>query len=270
MVLSKRVEPYEQLILDLDGCVWVGEEATAGAPQAIGALRRAGKRVAFVTNDPRRATEDYVAKLWSLGIQASVDDVVTVGGATQRLLHETRSGSTAFVIGTDAMRRHVADAGLRLLNGTDLAAGAQVVVVAGTDHLGPDDLRIATLALRRGGDLVATSRDPTYPSADGLVPGTGALLAAVEYASAVTATIVGKPEPELYATALDRLGEGRTLAVGDRLDADVAAAAKAGLDSALVLTGGTTAEEADRAGGPRPLYVAESLAALVLGDASYS
>ncbi len=270
MVLSERVEPYDQVILDLDGCVWVGDEATAGAPQAIGALREAGKRVAFVTNDPRRATEDYVAKLWSLGVQASVDDVVTVGGATQRLLHETRSGSTAFVIGTESMRRHVAEAGLRVLNGTDLAAGAQVVVVAGTDHLGLDDLRIATLALRRGGDLVATSRDPTYPSADGLVPGTGALLAAVEYASGVTATIVGKPEPELYATALDRLGEGRTLAVGDRLDADVAAAAKAGLDAALVLTGGTTAEEADATGEPRPLYVAESLAALVLGDASYS
>jgi HAD superfamily hydrolase (TIGR01450 family) len=270
VVLSERVEPYDHFVLDLDGCVWVGDEATAGAAQAIGALRGAGKRIVFVTNDPRRATEDYVAKLWSLGVRASVDDVVTVGGATQRLLHETRSGSTAFVIGTESMRRHVADAGLRVLNGTDLAAGAQVVVVAGTDHLGLDDLRIATLALRRGGDLVATSRDPTYPSADGLVPGTGALLAAVEYASGVTATIVGKPEPELFATALDRLGEGRTLAVGDSIDADVAAAAKAGVDAALVLTGGTTAEEAEEAGEPRPLYVADSLAELVLGGAPYS
>ncbi len=217
MPLSALANRYEQFILDLDGCVWVGDEATGGAPQAIGALREAGKRVAFVTNDPRRATEDYVAKLWSLGVQASVDDVVTVGGATQRLLHETHSGSTAFVIGTESMRRHVAEAGLRVLNGTDLAAGAQVVVVAGTDHLGLDDLRIATLALRRGGDLVATSRDPTYPSADGLVPGTGALLAAVEYASGVTATIVGKPEPELDLTALDRPRDIDELAHRDRL-----------------------------------------------------
>lgn len=270
MVLSERVEPYDQLILDLDGCVWVGDEATPGAAEAIGALRQAGKRVAFVTNDPRRATEDYVAKLWSLGVQASVDDVVTVGGATQRVLHETRSGSTAFVIGTESMRRHVADAGLRVLNGTDLAAGADVVVVAGTDHLGADDLRIATLALWRGGDLLATSRDPVYPGPAGPAPGTGALLAAVEYASGATARIVGKPEPELFATALDRLGNGRTLAVGDRLDADVAAAAKAGLDAALVLTGGTTAEELDGAVDPRPQHVAESLAALVLADAPYS
>jgi glycerol 3-phosphatase-2 len=270
VALSERVEPYDQVILDLDGCVWVGDEATPRAPEAIDALRAAGRRVAFVTNDPRRSTEDYVAKLWSVGVRASVGDVVTVGGATQKFLHEAHSGRTAFVIGTEAMHRHVAGAGLRVLNGTDLASGAEVVVVAGTDHLGLDDLRHATLALRRGADLVATSRDPVYPTAEGLAPGTGALLAAVEYASGATATIVGKPEPELFVTALDRLGKGRTLAVGDRLDADVAAAVKAGLDSALVLTGGTSAEEARAASDPRPRFVADTLAALVLGEGGYS
>jgi glycerol-1-phosphatase len=265
VALSQRVEPYEQLILDLDGCVWVGSEATPGAPEAVEALRSSGRRVVFVTNDPRRSAEDYVAKLWSVGIRASLADVVTVGGATQHLLHDRFSGRTAFVIGTDAMRRHAADAGLRVMNGTDLASRADVVVVAGTDHLDLDDLRLATQALRRGAELVATSRDPVYPSAEGLVPGTGALVAAVEYASGAAATIVGKPEPGLFRTALDRLGEGRTLVVGDRLDADVAAAAKVGLDAALVLTGGTTREEADAASDPRPRFVADTLADLVLG-----
>jgi glycerol-1-phosphatase len=168
------------------------------------------------------------------------------------------------------MCRHVADAGLHVLNGTDLATRADVVVVAGTNRLGYDDLRTAMLALRRGGELIATSRDPVYPAADGLAPGTGALVAAVEYASGTTATIVGKPERGLFDTALDRLGDGRTLVVGDRLDADVAAAATAGLDSALVLTGGTSAEEAAAAEEPRPLLVADSLAALVLDQAPYS
>ena len=270
MAVSERIEPYKQVILDLDGCVWVGSEPTPGAPEAVAELRASGRPVAFVTNDPRRATEDYVTKLWSIGIQASVADVVTVGGATQHLLHEEHSGRTAFVIGTHAMHRHVSDAGLRILTGADLASHADVVVVAGTDRLGYDDLRIANLALRRGADLVATSRDPVYPTADGLAPGTGAILAAVEYASGRTARIVGKPKPELFRTALDRLGERRTLAVGDRLDADVAAAAKAGLDAALVLTGGTTAEEAEAAEEPRPQHVAENLAALVLGGGPYS
>jgi ribonucleotide monophosphatase NagD (HAD superfamily) len=100
---------------------------------------------------------------------------------------------------------------------------------------------------------------------DGLWPGTGAILAAVETGSERKASIVGKPEPQLFYTALDRLGEGRTLVVGDRLDSDVAAAAKAGLDAALVLTGGTSREEADAAKDPKPRFVADSLAALVNG-----
>ena len=266
MPLSPLVRRYDQLILDLDGCVYVGDEAVPGAVEAVDGLRSAGKRVAFATNDPRHATEEYVTKLWGIGIRASLADVVTVGGAMQHLLSETRRGQTAFVIGTEPLLRHVADAGLRVLNGTDLASRAQVVVVGGTDDLVYDDLRHASLAVRRGADFLATGRDPTYPQPDGLWPGTGAILAAVEYATGRTAAIVGKPEPQLLLTALDRLGDGRTLVVGDRLDSDVAAAERVGLDAALVLTGGTTMEEATAskdADSPKPVAVAESLALLV-------
>ena len=268
MPLSPLLTRYDQVILDLDGCVWIGGEPTEGAADAIAALRDAGKRIAFVTNNPRRATEEYVRALWAIGVQASLADVVTVGGALQHLLAETRRGSPAFVIGTQALLDHVVDAGLKVLNGTDLATRADLVVVAGTDDLVYDDLRIASLALRRGADFLATSRDPTHPMPDGLWPGTGAILAAIEYATGRTAAIVGKPEPQLVLTALDRLGEGRTLAVGDRLDTDVGAAAKAGVDAALVLTGGTTADEAAAIadGEPRPVAVGENLARLVLGD----
>ena len=160
----------------------------------------------YATNDPRSATEDYVARLWGIGIRASLRDVVTVGGALQHLLAETRSGRTAFVVGTEALRRHVTDAGLRVLNGTDLASRAEVVVVGGTEDLVYDDLRYAALAVRRGADFLATARDPTYPQPDGLWPGTGAILAAIEVASGRKAEIVGKPEPQLMLTALDRLG----------------------------------------------------------------
>ena len=130
------------------------------------------------------------------------------------------------------------------MNNTDLATRADLVIVSGTEEVGYDDIRIATLALRRGADFLATSRDPTYPMPDGFWPGTGALLAAVETASGREAAIVGKPEPQLFLTALERLGEGRTLVVGDRIASDIEAAKRAGLDAALVLTGDTTAEEA--------------------------
>jgi HAD superfamily hydrolase (TIGR01450 family) len=262
--LTPLAARYEQFILDLDGCVWVGDEATPGAQAAIEALREAGKRVAFATNDPRSPTEDYVARLWKLGVQASVRDVVTVGGAVQHLLAETRSGRTAFVVGTPALRRHVSDAGLRVLNGTDLASRAEVVIVAGTDELTYDDLRNASLAVRRGADFLASGRDPTYPKPEGPWPGTGAILAAIEVASERTAEIVGKPRPQLLLTALDRLeAGGRTLVVGDRVDSDLGAAASAGLDAALVLTGGQTAADADGA-DPAPVVVADTLADLIV------
>ena len=268
MPLSPLARRYDQLILDLDGCIYIGNEPVAGAVEAVNSLREAGKRVAFATNDPRHATEEYVTKLWAIGIRASLADVVTVGGAVQHLLAETRRGRTAFVVGTEPLLRHVADAGLRVLNGTDLASRAEVVVVGGTEDLVYDDLRYASLALRRGADFLATGRDPTYPQPDGLWPGTGAIVAAVEYATGRQAVIVGKPEPQLFRTALDRLGEGRTLVVGDRLDSDVAAAQRAGLDAALVLSGGTSVEEASPhhdPDAPRPVAVAESLATLVEG-----
>ena len=266
MPLSPLVRRYDQLILDLDGCIYVGDEAVPGAVEAVETLRAAGKRLVFATNDPRHSTEDYVTKLWRIGLQASLADVVTVGGAVQHLLAETRPGQTAFVIGAEPLARHVADAGLRVLNGTDLASRAELVIVAGTDDVVYDDLKNAVLALRRGAEFLATGRDPTYPMPDGLWPGTGAILAAVEVGSGREASIVGKPEPQLFFTALDRLGDGPTLVIGDRLDADIAAAEKARLDSALVLTGGTSREEAEATKKPKPLVVADSLASLVGGD----
>jgi 4-nitrophenyl phosphatase len=99
---------------------------------------------------------------------------------------------------------------------------------------------------------------------NGLWPGTGAIVAAVEVASGVTAVVVGKPEPQLVHTAIDRLGDGRTLLIGDRIDTDIAAAGKAKIDAALVLSGGATREEAAAAPDPKPVAVADTLADLVL------
>src|SRR4051794_28472746 len=264
MGLSAFAAGYDNVICDMDGCLWIGDELTARADEAIAAIRAAGKGLAFVTNNPRRAAEDYVAKMWRLGMQASAGDIVTVGGATQHLLAETRQGRTAFVIGSDALHKHVTDAGLKVLNGTDLASRAEVVVVGGTDEWTSYDVRIAAMAARRNGDLIATSLDPTYPMPDGFWPGTGALVRAVEVASGQTATVVGKPQPQLVISALDRLGPGRAVMIGDRIDTDIAAAAAAHIDAALVLSGGATREDAAAASEPRPVAVADTLADLVL------
>jgi glycerol 3-phosphatase-2 len=265
VALTALASRYDQFILDLDGCVWLGGEPTPGAVEALEQLRVAGKGIAFATNNAYEPGEDLVAQLWQMGVRASLRDVVTVGGAMQHVLAETRPGRTAFVIGSPAMVRHVNDAGLRVLNATDLASRAEVVVVAGTTSLVYDDLRNGVQAVTRGADLLATARDPTYPQPDGPWPGTGAILAAVEYATGRTAEIVGKPQPQLFKTALDRLGEGRTLVVGDRVESDLAAAAAAALDGALVLTGNGNRAALDGF-EPQPVAVAETLASLLVED----
>jgi HAD superfamily hydrolase (TIGR01450 family) len=267
-VLSPLAKAYDHVVLDLDGCVWVGDEPTPRAVEAVAALRAGGKHLAFVTNDARHAGEDFVRKLWRLGFQASLEEVVTVGGALQHLLAETARWRTAYVVGSAAVHRHVEDAGLRILNRTDLATRADVVVVAVHDDFHYRELRGAVRAVLRGASLLGAGRDATFPMPDGPSPGTGAVLAAVEAATGATAHTVGKPDPQVFLTALDRLGPGRTLVVGDRLDADVAGAHAAGLDAALVLTGATSsaAGQASLELENPPIAVADSLAALVLGD----
>jgi HAD superfamily hydrolase (TIGR01450 family) len=265
MPLSPLLAGYDHVLLDLDGCVWVGEETTRSAPEAVAELRSAEKHIAFITNDAQRSGEDYVRKLWSLGIRASLDEVVTVGSAIQHVLAESRPrGGTAYVIGSEAVFRHVEDAGLRIVNGTDLAPRAEVVVAAGHDDLHFRELRAAVQAILAGAQFIGAGRDRTFPMPDGPWPGTGAILAALEYATMRTAEIVGKPDPQVFLTALDRLGPGRALAVGDRLDADLAGAAAAGIDGAIVLTGVTTRAAAQAAEEPVPVAIAEDLAALVL------
>ena len=127
MPLSPLLRRYDHALLDLDGCVWVGDEPTPRAVEAVAALRDAGKGIAFITNDARHSGEDFVRKLWALGFQASLEEIVTVGGAIQHVLAERgdRLGS-AYVIGSAAIVRHVADAGVRVVNGTGFASRATV------------------------------------------------------------------------------------------------------------------------------------------------
>jgi glycerol 3-phosphatase-2 len=279
---------YAYVLLDLDGCVYVGEDAVPGAAEAVAALRAAGIGVAFVTNDARRSGEEYVRKLWGLGLQASLEEVVTVGGAIQHVLAETERWRSAYVVGAPVIHRHVLDAGLKVVNGLDVPA-PDVVVVAAHDRFDYDELRGATQAVLAGAELVTAGRDPLFPMPDGLWPGTGAVIAAVEAATGAEAINCGKPAAQPFLTALERLGAqlaatpqtaaerlaaapgtappapSKALVVGDRLDSDLAGADAAGLDAAIVLTGATSEAEAHAATDPAPVAIAASLAELVLG-----
>jgi HAD superfamily hydrolase (TIGR01450 family) len=256
--LSPAVRRYDHVLLDLDGCLWDGEQAREGALEAVAALREAGKALLFTTNDTWHAPEEVVRRLWRHGFQASLDEVLTAGAALQFWLAQ-RGGGGAYVIGSQALVDHVAEAGLRVLNRTEFATRADVVVVASHERFDYEELKIATQAVLRGAELVGVSRAATFATPDGPWPAAGAVLAAVEAATGRrAAAVVGKPEPPLYEAARDRLGPGRTLAVGDRPEVDVLGARRAGIDSALL------GDEPE--GDLRPTLAAKSLAALVLGS----
>jgi glycerol 3-phosphatase-2 len=262
--LSPLLAAYDQVILDLDGTVWVGSVATPRAPEAVSAIRASGRRLAFLTNDGGHSPEEYVRKLWSIGCTASIEEIVSVGSAVQFVLAERPPGARVYVIGAPALHRHVADAGHHVVNHTPNAETADVVVVALHEGFDYSELLTATRALLAGAELISGGRDRNFPAGGGVAPGTGALTAALEYASGVQARIVGKPAPQVFEVALDRLGRGRTLVIGDHLTADLGGAAAAGLDAAIVLSGVTTREQAEAAGDPAPVAIGQDLATLVL------
>ena len=266
MTLSPLLRAYDQVILDLDGTIWVGGAATPRAPEAVAALRAAGRRLVFVTNDGGHSPEEYVRKLWSIGCTASIEEVVSVGSAIQFVLSERPPGLRVFVIGAPALFRHVSDAGHHIVNNTPNAETADVVVVAAHRDFNYSEMLTATRALLAGAELISGGRDRNYPTAGGIAPGTGAVTVALEYATGVTARVVGKPDPQVFAVALDRLGSGRTLVIGDHLTADLGGAAAAGLDAAIVLTGITSREQAEEASDPAPVAIGQDLATLVLSS----
>src|SRR4051794_35527594 len=210
--LSLALRPYDHVLLDLDGCLWLGEEPIAGAVDAVAALREAGTSILFLTNDVRHPPMGFVRKLWRLGFHASLDEVLSVGAAVQFALAAGNGRGTAYVVGSQALVDHVADAGLRVVNHTPFATRADIVVVGGHDELVFEELKLATQAVLRGAELIGATRDASFPMPDGLWPGTGAVLAAIETATGVQATrVMGKPEATMYDAARDRLGPGRIL-----------------------------------------------------------
>jgi HAD superfamily hydrolase (TIGR01450 family) len=253
---------FDGLLVDLDGVVWIGREAVPGSPEALRALLEAGKRIVFVTNNPGRPPGAYAERLRELGVAVGSERIVTAGMVAARLAGEAAGeGGSAFVIGAPALKEMVAATGTRLLEG-DEGEAADVVVVSGHKGFDYGELKTAKFALDRGARLFATSHDPTMPFPGGELPGTGAVLAAVEVASGQRATIAGKPERHLFEIAIEAAGGGRLAMVGDRISSDVDGGRAAGLETVLVLSGTSSREQAEAA-DPPPDHVLPDLAALI-------
>jgi glycerol-1-phosphatase len=257
---------FDGFLIDLDGVVWIGREPVPGSPEALRALLEAGKRLVFVTNNPGKHPAAYAERLREMGVAVDEAQIVTAGMVVARLAGEAAvaagAGGSAFVIGAPALKEMVAATGARVLDG-EAGYEADAVVVSGHRGFDYDELLTAKRALDRGAALFATSHDPTMPFPGGEVPGTGAILAAVETASGKRATIAGKPERHLFEMAKEALGvEGPTAMIGDRVSSDIEGGRRAGLETILVLSGTTTREQAEAA-DPVPDFVLEDLSGLL-------
>jgi glycerol 3-phosphatase-2 len=265
-VLTATEEPlskvYDVAMLDLDGVVYVGPDAVPGVPGHLAAARRAGLRLAYITNNASRPPDSVARHLRDLGIQAADDDVVTSAQAAARLLRDQLAeGEPVFVVGGQGLLVALEEQGLRPVSSRD---ADPVAVVSGFSA----DLRWSTviegaILVRDGLPWVASNTDLTVPTPHGPGPGNGALVEVVARFAGRAAQVAGKPEPPLFQETLRRVGGRRPLVVGDRLDTDIEGARRVGYDSLLVMTGVTSLDQLVTAGPEqRPSYVAADLGCL--------
>jgi 4-nitrophenyl phosphatase len=254
---------FDGLVCDLDGVVYRGDYAIPGAVDAIDELQRRGVRVVFCTNNSRPTVAQYRRKLAALGIEIDDDDIVTSAVVTGEVLRRRNlQGASALVVGGEGVVESLRAAGVRVLDG-DGAPSVQLVVVGYDPEFTYEAMRRATLAVRAGARLVATNDDASFPAADGLWPGAGAILASIEVASDTRAEVMGKPHPPMMDAVARRLAECRDIAiVGDRPQTDLQGGFARGWTTILVTSGVTTPEDAPKVDPPPDLTVG-SLAHLV-------
>jgi HAD superfamily hydrolase (TIGR01450 family) len=237
--------PFGAYAFDLDGTVYLGDEALPGAADTIAELRGTGARVVFVTNKPLNSAADYAEKLTTLDIPATSNDVVTAIDALVEYLSAHHRMSRLLAIAEPLLCDELAAAGFAV---TDDPGETDVVVVSFDRTFTYDKLLAAFRAVRHhDAAIVATNPDAYCPTPDGGLPDCAAMLAAIEACTGARAeAIVGKPSTYMAGALLRRLNvEPSELAVvGDRLETDVAMGQSVGATGILVLTGATTADAA--------------------------
>ncbi len=253
---------YDGYIFDLDGTVYLGDQPLPDAVATIRALRDAGHRTVFLSNNPTKTRAQYAERLTRMGLPTSVEEVINSSFVLVQWLLREAPGSRVFVVGEQPLKDELLAAGFSL---TEQAV--QFVVASFDRTFEYRKLQIAYDAINAGARLIATNADRYCPVPGGGEPDAAAVIAAIEACTATTLEVmVGKPSPIMAETiaGLLRLPPERCIMVGDRLETDIAMGVQAGMATALVLTGDAT--PAKLAVSPiQPDYVLQTLAGLLEG-----
>lgn len=256
----KDSSAIKALILDMDGVIWRDKDPIGDLPAIMARIHAKGLRPMFATNNSTRTPKQVCEKLLGMGVEVNEEQIINSSLAVAFLLQKRfPSGSRIYVVGEEGITEALQNAGF------EISEENAVAVVAGIDRAFTyQKLKTANGLIRNGALFIGTNPDTTFPTPNGLVPGSGSILASIQTASATAPLIAGKPQPALFELTLERLGlqPHEALVVGDRLDTDILGGQTVGCPTALVLSGISTAEEA-ASWQPNPDWIAADLAALV-------
>jgi len=236
------------LIIDMDGVLWHGTQAIPGLVEFFQTLNELDICYILATNNASLTPEQYVLKLANMGVTVTQKQILTSGMATALYLSErvNPKETRVFVVGEEGATQPLLELGFTLtglyeVDNSDKPEqkGADIVVCGKDETLTWAKLATASLNIRAGASFIGTNADTTLPTEHGITHGNGAILAALQVATGVTPTIIGKPEPIIYQQALSLLGVSpeQTVALGDRLETDILGAVRTGIRSIMVLTG---------------------------------
>lgn len=253
---------YNAYIFDLDGTVYLGDALLPTAATTITTLRELGRRTVFLSNNPTRGREEYADRLTRLGLPTPAADVVNSSLVMVNFLRRHLPGARLFVVGEASLCDELSAAGFTL---TENAAETDAVIASFDRTFTYHKLQVAFDAIRGGARFFATNADRYCPVPGGGQPDAAAMIAAIEACTNTTVeAVVGKPSSYMVEAILDllQLPAEQCLMIGDRLETDILMGHHAGMDTALTLTGATSA--ADLATSEtRPTYVLQQLADLL-------
>ncbi|MFF1573385.1 HAD-IIA family hydrolase [Leifsonia sp. NPDC058292] len=236
-------DEIECWLTDMDGVLVHENSALPGAADLIQQWRDEGTPFLVLTNNSIFTPRDLAARLRASGLDVPEESIWTSALATADFLKSQMPGGSAFVIGEAGMTTALHEAGF-IMTDTD----PDYVVVGETRSYSFDAITKAIRLIGKGARFIATNPDATGPSAEGPLPATGAITAMISKATGMDPYVVGKPNPMMFRSAMNRIGahSENTAMIGDRMDTDIVAGIEAGLHTILVLTGISDQSEIDR------------------------
>ncbi len=257
--MESAQRPVRTWLSDMDGVLVHEEVAIPGAAEFVRRLRDRGRPFLLLTNNSIFTPRDLRARLGRTGIDVPEESIWTSALATAQFLDQQRPGGTAYVIGEAGLTTAMHAIGYVLSE-----REPEYVVLGETRTYSFEAITTAIRLIDGGARFIATNPDPTGPSTQGPIPATGSVAALITRATGVQPYFVGKPNPLMMRSALNRIDahSESTVMVGDRMDTDIVAGLEAGLRTVLVLTGSTRPEAVERF-PYRPTHVRDSVADLV-------